>query len=117
VALPEDQKDRLRCYTNALNNWRFDGYVRFKKRVGEWLRDEMGNSLPDICRMVYEHVQTGGRVDEVVETREPYVMWEFHYDLRVQVGKRRIYFETILLCDDPDDPDDPRIEVVNVHDV
>jgi hypothetical protein len=118
VALPEDQKDRLRCYANALNNSSFSGYVQFEERVLRWLRDELGQyTVRDICRMLTEHVQNGGRIQEVREAREEYVHNEFHYDLRIEIDNRRIYFETILLCDDPDDPDSPRIEVVNVHDV
>ena len=47
---------------------------------------------------------------------EQYTSFEFHYDLRVLIGGRLIYFETVLLCIDPNNPDDPRIEVVNIHD-
>jgi hypothetical protein len=118
VSLPGDQKDRLRCYENALNNWRYEGYLEKKKRAWQWLRDEFAHySSPEIRRIIFEHVKNGGRVHEVVETRESYVHNEFHYDLRIEIDHRRIYFETILLCDDPDHADDPRIIVVNVHDV
>jgi hypothetical protein len=42
---------------------------------------------------------------------------EFHYDLRMCIGGRRLYFETVLkVVKDASDPDDPIIIVVNVHD-
>ena len=66
---------------------------------------------------MFDFVAAGGKIDEQVETRPEYVADEFHYDLRVNIDGRMIYFETLLRCMKPDDPDDPRIEVVNVHDV
>ncbi len=120
--LPEDREARMRCYRNALRNWNFDGYVRFKRVADEWLANEFPESSErerrrSIARVLCEHVENGGQVDEQKETRAEYSHYEFHFDLRVMVDERRIYFETILLCDDPDDPDDPVIEVVSVHDV
>ena len=38
-------------------------------------------------------------------------------DLRLKIGDRRLYFETVLMTDEPDDPDDPIVIVVSVHDV
>jgi hypothetical protein len=69
----------------------------------------------EAARVLHEHVDAGGQIDEHPERRPEFVHCEFHYDLRVEIGGRRIYFETILLCDDPADPDDPVIEVVSVH--
>lgn len=117
VALPDDPEARLRCYRNALRNWNFTGYVEFKERVQGWLRDELKvYVLREIRCAMFEHVEHGGEIDEQVERRPEYAHYEFHYDLRVKFGGRRIYFETVLLCDDADDPDDPIILVVNVHD-
>ncbi len=64
---------------------------------------------------MYEYVVAGGAIDEQVETRPEYFSYEFHYDLRINIGGRRVYFETVLVCKDPNDPDDSMIEVVNVH--
>src|SRR5581483_3977448 len=114
----DDQADRLRCYRNALRNWACEGYVTPKRsrqggcRVLEWLVSELPQySWRDICRELHAYVQNGGRIDEQVETRPEYTSDEFHYDLRVLIGGRHLYFETVLLCDDPDDPDDPMIVV------
>ena len=117
MALPEDQEGRLRCYRNALANGHISGYVRCKERVLEWLRNELaGYTEREIACLLRDHVEAGGGIDEQVETRPGYTAFGYHYDLRLRIGGRRIYFETILLCDDPDDPNDPFIEVVSVHD-
>jgi hypothetical protein len=118
VALPEDREARLRCYRNALRNWNFRGYVQFKPIVQKWLASELpGYALREVARELNAHVEAGGEIDEQEERRPEYVAFEFHYDLRVKIGDRSVYFETVLLCEDADDPDDPQIEVVSVHDV
>jgi hypothetical protein len=116
--LPDDREVRLRCYRNALRNWKVRGYVEFKKRAEEWLVRELAElSLRAIRGALHDYVEHGGVIDEQVEQRPEYTHYEFHYDLRVTIGDRRIYFETILTCEDAGDPDDPAIIVVNVHDV
>jgi hypothetical protein len=118
VTPPEDQKARLRCFRNALRNWKFRGYVRFKPRVEEWLKKELPElTLLEIARELHLYVEGGGEIDEQEERRPEWDDYEFHHDLRVPIGGRRIYFETLLFCEDADDPDDPVIEVVSVHDV
>ena len=120
--LPDDQEGRLRCYRNALRNWNCRGYVQFNPRAEKWLANEIPElAFLEIAGELYRYVEAGGEIDEQVEKRKlelahDYAQ-EFRYDLRVPIGRRRIYFETILLCDDADDPDDPTIVVVNVHDV
>jgi hypothetical protein len=116
--LPEDYEARLRCYQNALRNWNFRGYVSFKPAAEEWLGRELSDyTLRDIARELRQHVESGGVIDEQKERRPEYVSYEIHYDLRVRIGDRVVYFETVLLCEDADDPDDPQILVVSVHDV
>jgi hypothetical protein len=120
VTLPDDQEGRLRCYRNALRNWNFRGYVDFRPRPQEDLRHLLpGLSLREIVYELHKYVESGGKIDEKLETRPlecaDDAAQEFRYDLRVVINERRIYFETVLLCDDPDDPDDPRIQVVSVH--
>jgi hypothetical protein len=74
-------------------------------------------SLRDIRRLLHDFVDQGGEIDEQVERRPEYTHYEFHYDLRVPIGGRRIFFETVLMCDAAAHPDDPQIIVVSVHDV
>lgn len=71
----------------------------------------------EIRRELHQFVNAGGEIDEQVERRPEYAQYEFHYDLRVRIGGRSLYFETVLLCEDAEDPDDPMIVVVSVHDV
>jgi hypothetical protein len=116
--LPDNREARLRCFRNALRNWNYHGYVRFWARTQEWLANELPDfNLKEVARELCQHVESGGEIDEQPERRPEYAANEFHFDLRVKIGGRRIYFETVLFCEDADDPDDPFIEVVNVHDV
>jgi hypothetical protein len=110
--------ERLRCYQNALENWRVTGYVVFEELAWTWLRANLRvTSQREIARLLHQHIAGGGEIDEQVETRD---LWKdfypFHYDLRLLIGGRRIYFETCLEYKDPSDPDDPVIRVVNAHD-
>src|SRR5438105_15537826 len=99
--LPDDQEGRLRCYKNALRNWKYRGYIRFKPVAQEWLAKELPlYTLREIARLLNEYVEAEGVIEEQAERRPEYVSFEFHYDLRVNFGGRRIYFETILLCED-----------------
>src|SRR5438552_18553005 len=117
--LPEDQEGRLRCFRNALRNWNFEGYVRFKPLAARWVAAELpGLSLREVARELHLHVEAGGEIDEQPERRPEYAHYQFHYDLRATIGERRVSRETVLnVLKDPDDPDDPSILVVNVHDV
>ena len=117
MTLPDNREGRLRCYRNALRNWKFRGYVRFKERAQNWLRNELEFEQREVARLLHEHAERGGEIDEQKERRPEYAHYQFHYDLRVKIGDRQVYFETLLFCNDPDDPDDPYIVVVSVHDV
>ena len=118
VALPDSQTERLQCFRNALSNWNYEGYVRLRPLAQDWLRSNLADfSMREIVRELFEFVERGGLIDEHVERRPEFVSFDFHYDLRMTIGGRVIYFETILICNDPNNPDDPFIEVVNIHDV
>jgi hypothetical protein len=124
VNLPEDQEGRRRCYENVLQNEANrlvagnPDYVVFKKLPHEWLSRELPEqTLRAICRILHEHVASGGAIDEQVETRPQYAHYGFHFDLRVSIGGRRVYFETVLEFEDASDEDDLTIVVVNAHDV
>jgi hypothetical protein len=124
VNLPEDQEGRLHCYRNVLRNEairlvaRDPDYVVFKKRPQEWLGHELPeHTLRAICRILHEYVACSGAIDEQVETRPEYAHYGFHFDLRVLIGGRRVYFETVLEFEDASDEEDLTIVVVNVHDV
>jgi len=69
-------------------------------------------TLKGIAELIYRHFDSGGQIDQVNETREEWLDFKFHYDLRLTIAERRIYIETVLLSEDPDDPE---IQVVNIH--
>jgi hypothetical protein len=111
--------ERLRAYQNALSNWSFEGYVRFElnHQAHDWIRRELENiPVRELAQLLYEHVESGGTIDEVRETRDEWSdKYEYHYDLRFPVRSKPVYFETRLIFRRPYVPDEPRIEVVNVH--
>jgi hypothetical protein len=117
---PLTDPERLRCYKNALENWCYTDFVVFEELAWAWLQANLprANSQREIARLLYRHVaKQGGVIDEQVEARELWKdLYPFHYDLRVTIEGRRVYFETCLEYKDPDDPDDPVIRVVNAHD-
>jgi hypothetical protein len=130
VNLPDDQGGRVRCYRNTLRNEanrllaRASDYVVsgecelatsptdvvFKRVATQWLANELPDyTLREICRILHEHVEGGGKIHEVVETRPEYLHWRFHYDLRIRISGRHVYFETTLVFEDAEDEDDFRI--------
>jgi hypothetical protein len=108
----------LTCYKNALINWRFEGYVVFMRQAAEGLRTHLsGHTQKGFKQLLHDFVIThGGRIDQVVETREHWIdLWSHHYDLRPQIGGTKIYVETRLKYIRPSDPDDPVIYIANIH--
>jgi hypothetical protein len=111
---PLTDPERLTCYQNALAQWNTTGYVNFLDGPLRWLRKELaGISPPEVKRLLHDYVVGGGQIDEVVETRETWRdRYEYHYDLRVRIDGRLIYFETRLVPSRTG----PEIYVVNIHD-
>jgi hypothetical protein len=104
----------LAQYRGALANWHVTGYVDWKEVARNWVREQLSGQDPRrIAKLMCEHVQAGGTVDQVPETRPEWNDRPFHYDLRIAVAGRLIYVETILI---DDDPTDPVIRVVSIHD-
>ena len=104
----------LAAFKRALEEGlRYAGYVTWRPRAQEWVRTELPNvTLKGIAELIYRHVDSGGQIDQVKETREEGLDFKCHYDLRLTIAERRIYIETVLLSEDPDDPE---IQVVNIH--
>ena len=110
--------DRSAAYLNAAANGTFEGYIRFDLNgtAFEYVRGTLGVTLPELKRLIAEHVNGGGEIDEVAETRSNWSgEYSYHYDLRFVIEGVPVYVETRLLCRIPFIPDEPRIEVVNIH--
>ncbi len=102
-----------------MRNWRTPSFILFEELAWNWLRSNLPriSRQRDVARLLHDYVEAGGVVDQQPETRELWRdLYPFHYDLRVSIGGRRIYFETCLEYTNPNDPDDPVIRVVNAHD-
>src|SRR5262249_30411625 len=97
----------------VLHNWRYTGYVTAKDAVLDWIANELGETLKNVAKAMFDHLQGGGLVDQVVEQRPEWRMWPFHYDFRIAISGRAVYIETIL---QDDDPKDPTLHIVSIHD-
>lgn len=104
----------LACIKQVLQNWRVTDYVTWKDVARDWVGQHLEQvSLREIARILYEHVQNSGVIDQVRERRPEWSDRDFHYDYRVPIGGRLIYIETVLV---DDDPTDPTIHIVSIHD-
>jgi hypothetical protein len=112
--------ETLGHYLAALRNFHINGYVVFRKDAAEWLRRELpGWTQKRFAASLLDYVQTGGEIDQVVETRENWSgIYAYHYDLRLYVkGRvRKVYVETRLVPDHPNQRDDPYLLIANIHD-
>jgi hypothetical protein len=82
--------------------------------------DRLSRHLPGvgtrrIHELMHNHAACNGKIDQVEETREEFMWWKFHYDMRLSILGQRIYIETVL--DDHEDVLDCVIHVVNIHPV
>ena len=110
---PLNDPEIRRRYREALEHRQFSGEVRFTDVAQDWLRRQ-GYTQGEIAEAMYLHVEGGGSIDQVEETREGWRdRWDYHYDLRLEVRNRRLYIETRFI---DERPDEPRVFVVNVHD-
>lgn len=112
--------DRLAAYLDALENRGVEGCISFdklSKEAARYLR-ELGVKQRELKELMHEYVSTGGAIDEVREPSRD-SEFDFHYDLRMMIGGKRVYVETRM------EPDYPRVPVeslestiyvVNVHD-
>ena len=111
--------NRLAAYRGALGNWGVTDYIQFEltEESHRWIRRELGSiTLKDLGRLMFEHVNAGGEIDEVPETRAEWSgQYEFHHDLRLIIHDRRVYIETRLTYRLPVVADESWILVVNVH--
>jgi hypothetical protein len=104
----------LALFREALREWRYDGFVTWKRVAAEWLTKNLeGCTQKAIAKLMYEHVESGGEIDQVRERRPEFQRpYEFHFDFRLQVESRRIYIETTL----DTTRTGPTITVVSIHD-
>jgi hypothetical protein len=116
---PLSDPDRLAAYRDALGNWSVTNFIQFEltTEAYRWIRLEIGDvTLKEIGRLMFEHVQSGGEIDEVLETRPEWSdKYEFHHDIRLTIRGKPVYIETRLHYRYPVVADESWILVVNVH--
>ena len=116
---PLSDPDRLAAYRDALANWNCTGFVCFElnETAHKWLRSQLdGVTTKEFARLMHEHIESGGEIDEVRESREGWSdEFEFHHDLRFSVQGKQVYVETRLYFSPPFAPDRATISVVNIH--
>jgi hypothetical protein len=104
----------LACIKQVLQHWNVTDYVTWKDIARNWVGQYLESLSPrDIARMMHQHVENGGVIDQVRERRPEWSDRDFHYDFRILIGGRVLYLETVLV---DDDPTDPTIHVVSIHD-
>ena|ERR1035438_8334923 len=102
-------------FQTVVAEWNCTGYVTAKEIALDWIANELGGlDLKAVAKAMYDHLQQGGVIDQVKETRPEWSVWPFHYDFRLILAGKNIYIETVL---QDDDPNDPTIEIVSIHDV
>jgi hypothetical protein len=111
---PLDDPELLKVFKEVLNNWRYTDYITAKDEALEWAgRNLPGFTLKALANLMCAHVQAGGEIDQVRETRPEWNDWPFHYDFRLAWEGRSLYIETILV---DDDPSDPYLRIVRIND-
>ena|ERR1051326_7490762 len=104
----------LSYFKAVLGNWYVTDYVTAKDEAVRWAGKNLaGFELKTLARLMHDHVQAGGEIDQVRETRSEWNDREYHYDYRLYWADRLIYIETVLV---DDDPTDPTIHEVSIHD-
>ncbi len=105
----------LGCFKGVLCNWYVTGYVTVKRVAEDWAAKNLPDfTLKALAKLMHEHVEAGGEIDQVREKRQGHTDREHHYDFRLAWVGRLIYVETVLV---DDDPTDPTIRIVSIHDV
>ncbi len=107
----------LERYRQFLLKWgRFTDCIQWKSLPLEWIYAELPNlTVKFIHEQMCQYVSSGGQIDQVEERRPEFVVWRFHYDLRLPISNRKVYIETVF--EESTELEDCTIWVVNVHDV
>jgi hypothetical protein len=108
-----DDAEIIRKLWLAFEEWNSGG-VLWKQLAAEWVRRNLEYVTQQaINERILQHIVSNGRIDQVNETREEYLHFEFHYDVRIPILDRTIYIEMVLTEHEMG----PVVTVVNVHDV
>lgn len=107
--------EALRRIKHALSLWNVTGYVQWADRwqINRWMAENLNDmrfTPLEIGRLMYEHVEAGGRVKE--QDNEPGHEAATWYAIELDLGGVHTFIKFIL---EPDEEDDPGILIVSVH--
>ena len=62
-----------------------------KRHAAEWVRANLDAVTQQaVTDLILQHVNTSGEIDQVVETREEYRHYQYHFDFRILILGKRI---------------------------
>src|SRR5262245_56331677 len=97
---PLADPELLARYLAVLSEWHVTGFVDYKDTAREWIKKNLPDqTLKDVAKLMYNHVAAGGQIDQVPERRPEWNDRDFHYDLRVSIGGKLRYIETLWIDD------------------
>jgi hypothetical protein len=100
--------DERASYLAVLAEWNVGGNPAAVEWAGRAEKDREiylpGLTPKQIKEQLYLYALDNGTVTRVVEQRQEYRHWKYHYDLWPTIDGQTYYFETRFDCDDPDEP-------------
>jgi hypothetical protein len=104
----------LACIKTILDDWYVTDAVTIKDVAEQTAaRDLPGFNLKALAKLMHQHVQAGGVIDQQRERRPDWNDRDYHYDFRLPWAGRALYIETVLV---DDDPKNPYLHIVSIHD-
>jgi hypothetical protein len=112
--LEEGDEERNRYLEALENGYRCHGYVNFDKdRASSPIAKHLGFGERAFIDLMINYLRSGGRLDQVDESRSDWKYWRFHFDLWAELAAKELYVETRFV--DDADLDKREIIVVSVH--
>ncbi|MBI1914203.1 MAG: hypothetical protein HYS12_05625 [Planctomycetes bacterium] len=88
--------------------------VTIKDTADDWAGKNLSNfSLKALAKLMHDHVQNGGVINQQPETRPEWNDRDFHYDFHLSWAGHVLYVERVLV---DDNPRNPYIDIVSIHD-
>lgn len=104
----------LDCFKAILADWCVTDAVTIKKSAEDWAGANLkAFKLKTLARLMHDHVQAGGDIDQIRETRPDWNDRDYHFDFRLCWAGRPLYIETVLV---DDNPRNPFLFIVSLHD-
>ncbi len=84
------------CIRSILADWYVTDAVTIKPVAEDWAARELsGFNVKALAKLMHQHVQAGGVIDQVRETRLAWNDRDYHYDFRIAWAGRALYVEGV----------------------